>query len=62
MWDRRFIGRRAGKRSWGLEAAAEEVLESEDVAVRTALTSDIIAACRAGRFAGVLDAPAWLRA
>ena len=58
--DRRFIERRVGKRSWGLEAAMEDILESTDTDKRTALVNDIIETCRRGRVAGAIDPPPWL--
>ena len=60
MMDRRFIARRAGRRSWGLEAAAEDIFESSDAVMRNALMDDIIDTCRRGRVAGAIDPPAWL--
>ena len=60
IWDQRFVETRAGKKSWGLEAAAEDVLSSSDVATRDALIRDIIDAFQSGRLAGAIDPPAFL--
>lgn len=61
VWNLPFIETRAGKKSWGLAGAAEEVLRSPDVATKEAFKADVIAAARQGRFAGVIDPPAWLQ-
>ena len=61
VWHQRFVETRAGKRSWGLEMAAEDVLRSSDDATAEALKADIIRAARARRFVGVMDPPDWLR-
>ncbi len=61
IWDQRFVETRAGKVSWGLEAAAEDVLSSYDAGTRDALRNAIVDACRTGRFAGAIDPPEWLQ-
>jgi len=60
-WHQRFVATRAGKRSWGLEMAAEDVIRSRDAATAAALEADVIRVCRSGAVAGVIDPPEWLR-
>jgi hypothetical protein len=61
-WHQRFVQTRAGKRSWGLEMAAEDVLRADDPNTRNALIADVVRVCREGRVAGVVDPPDWLLA
>lgn len=60
IWDQRFVETRPGETSWGLEMAASDILRSSDEAAKANLQADVIAACQGGRFAGIVDAPAWL--
>jgi 4-amino-4-deoxy-L-arabinose transferase-like glycosyltransferase len=62
IWHQRFVETLAGKRSWGLEMAAEDLIRADDPAARTAIETDVIRVCRAGAVAGVIDPPDWLRA
>ena len=64
-WDQRFVVTRAGEVSRGLEMAfqpLEDLTAPADTQLTQQLTTQIIAACRERRFAGVIDPPAWLRA
>jgi hypothetical protein len=61
IWHQRFVPTLAGKRSWGLEMAAEDVIRSGDPAATDALEADVIRVCRTGAVAGVIDPPEWLR-
>ena len=61
IWHQRFVETKAGKQSWGLEMAAEDILRADDVPVSTALKGDIVRACRTERMAGVIDPPDWLQ-
>jgi 4-amino-4-deoxy-L-arabinose transferase-like glycosyltransferase len=60
-WHQRFVSTLAGKRSWGLEMAAEDVIRGGDAAAVAALQADVIRVCRTGEVAGVIDPPEWLR-
>lgn len=61
IWHQRFVETMAGKRSWGLEMAAEDVLRADDPPVRAALMADVVRVCRERTVAGVIDPPDWLR-
>jgi hypothetical protein len=62
VWHQRFVETRAGKQSWGLEMAAEDLMRANDPATRDAFAADVIRVCRSGRVAGVVDPPDWLQA
>lgn len=62
IWHQRFVETRAGKRSWGLEMAAEDILRSSDSKTADALKSDVIAAFERDRTLSAVDPPDWLRA
>lgn len=62
VWNQRFVETRAGKRSWGLEMAATDILRSSDAAAAAALEQDVIAACHRPDVAGVIEPPDWLQA
>ena len=60
IWNQRFVETRAGKKSWGLEMAATDILRSSDATAKAALQADIIARVRTKQVAGVVDPPSWL--
>jgi hypothetical protein len=60
VWNQRFVETRAGKKSWGLEMAATDVLRSSDDDLAGALRTDVIHACLHGNVAGVINPPDWL--
>jgi hypothetical protein len=60
IFDQRFVETRAGKKSWGLEEAANEILQSAEVTDQDKLRTQIIAEISSGRVAGVIDPPKFL--
>jgi hypothetical protein len=60
IFDQRFVETRAGKKSWGLEEAANEIFVSAEVTARDNLRAQIIAEVSSGRVAGVIDPPMFL--
>ena len=60
IWHQRFVATLAGKRSWGLEMAAEDVLRADDPPAAAALQADVIRVCLDTAVAGVIDPPDWL--
>ena len=61
IWHQRFVQTLAGKRSWGLEMAAEDLIRIDDPSAPAAIEADVIRVCREGKVAGVIDPPEWLR-
>ncbi len=61
VWHQRFVETRAGKRSWGLEMAAEDLLRANDPLTTHAFMASVVQVCRDGGVAGVIDPPDWLR-
>lgn len=57
IFSQRFVATRAGKKSFGLEAAANDILASSKIDLKNRFRDDIVLELTSGRVAGVIDPP-----